>query len=484
MAGRSQTDARLIALGARCELARRNFYEYCKLFSPDFYSDDRPYIKRLCDAMQDFITGDGDLLLLNMPPRFGKSRTAGNLVQWILGKDPTRKIMTGSYNVTLSTSFSKAVRDAIQEIKADKYIPVYSDVFPGVTIKEGDGAMNLWSLNGGYQNYLATSPGGTATGFGANLLIVDDLIKNSMEAYNETVKQGHWDWFTGTMLSRLEEGGKLIIIMTRWASDDLAGRALEHFGNLGLKIQHINMTAKLPDGSMLCDAVLSAKSYEIKRRTMPLDVFSANYQQEPIDLKGCLYSKLLTYEDVPRDGTGKPLFTAVRNYTDTADTGSDWLCSITYGVYDKQAYILDIYYTKDPMEITEPELARRLMEHDVGLADIESNNGGRGFARNVENIMRQQYQHYKTKINPFHQTANKVARILSNSTQVMQRVYFPVNWRDRWPEFYADINKYQREGKNAHDDCADALTGVVEFMDKVGTIKINPKIMQRGRFLR
>ena len=89
--------------------------------------------------------------------------------------------MTGSYNETLSTTFSKNVRNDIQEAKADIYKPVYSDVFPGVKIKRGDGSMNLWSLEGGYNNYLATSPTGTATGFGASILVIDDLIKNAEE---------------------------------------------------------------------------------------------------------------------------------------------------------------------------------------------------------------------------------------------------------------------------------------------------------------
>ena len=83
--------------------------------------------------------------------------------------------MTGSYNETLSTTFSKNVRNAIMEVKADKNKIVFSDVFPNVKIKHGDGAMNLWSLENGYNNYLATSPTGTATGFGASLLIIDDL---------------------------------------------------------------------------------------------------------------------------------------------------------------------------------------------------------------------------------------------------------------------------------------------------------------------
>jgi len=153
-----------------------------------------------------------------------------------LGKNNNEKIMTGSYDETLSTMFSKNVRNNIQEVKVDEFKPTYSDVFPSTKIKMGDGAMNLWSLENGYNNYLATSPTGTATGFGCTLMMIDDLIKNASEAYNEEVLQKHWDWFTNTMLSRLEEGGKIIIIMTRWASGDLAGRALEHYKAQGQKL--------------------------------------------------------------------------------------------------------------------------------------------------------------------------------------------------------------------------------------------------------
>ena len=149
--------------------------------------------------------------------------------------------MIGSYNETLSTMFSKNVRNTISEVKADKYKAVFSDVFPNVRIKLGDGAMNLWSLEGGYNNYLATSPTGTATGFGCTLMIIDDLIKNADEANNENTKQKHWEWFTNTMLSRREEGAKVIIIMTRWASDDLAGKYLDFCQNEGIAYRHICM---------------------------------------------------------------------------------------------------------------------------------------------------------------------------------------------------------------------------------------------------
>lgn len=447
-------------LGAKIELARREFFFYCNLKAPNFYKRNRKYLVELCNDLQDFYESDDEVLVINEPPRHGKSRTAGLFVEWVLGNNPNEKIMTGSYNETLSTMFSKNVRNSIQEEKADQYKPVYNDVFPNVKIKRGDGAMNLWSLEDGYNNYLATSPTGTATGFGCSLMIIDDLIKNSLEANNADVKEKHWEWFTNTMLSRLEEGGKIIIIMTRWASDDLAGKVLEEMADR--KIKHISMKALQDDGTMLCDEVLSKKSYKNKVKTMGADIASANYQQEPIDLKGRLYSSFKTYTELPKDSEGNLLFAAIKNYTDTADTGEDYLCSINYIEYNKEAYVINILYTKDPMEKTEPDTAKMLVKDKVNVADIESNNGGRGFARSVERILNTELKSNHTRIEPFHQSKNKQARMLSNATWVMDHIYFPVNWKDRWPDYYNAMVKYQREGKNKHDDAPDATTGIAE----------------------
>ena len=194
---------------------------------------------------------------------------------------------------------------------------------------------------------------------------------------------------------------------------------------------------------------------------MNKDIVLANYQQEPIDIKGRLYTSIKTYKEAPKDENGNLLFKYILNYTDTADEGGDFLCSICYGMYEDAYYILDVLYTKDPMEVTEPATAKMLTKNNVGCALIESNNGGRGFARNVERECKELGNNHTT-IKWFHQSNNKIARILSNSTSVMNNVYFPVNWQDRFPEFATDILKYQREGKNPHDDAPDALTGVYE----------------------
>lgn len=446
----------LIRLYAKIELAKRYFWDYCKLVAPDFYTDSRLFLHDLCDTLQRFYESDKKILVINMPPRHGKSRTATLLVQWLFGQNPHIKVMTGSYNETLSTTFAKQVRDKIWEEKTDGVL-VYNDIFPNTQIKQGEASAAKWALEGSEQtNYLATSPTGTATGFGCNIMIIDDLIKNAEEAYNETTLQKHVEWFINTMLSRTETGFKLIIIMTRWATGDLAGYILDNFDD----VEHINYKAVQDDGTMLCDEILTAEDYEFKTKNMNVDIVKANYQQEPIDIKGRLYSSFKTYD-------GKlPQFREIRNYTDTADTGEDYLCSINYGVtFAGEAYVLDVLYTKDPMEITEPATAQMLVKDKVNVADIESNNGGRGFARSIERIMRGDLMSNYTVVRPFTQRTNKIARILSNSTWVMEHVYFPSNWRDRWPEYHEAMVKYQKEGKNAHDDAPDATTGIAE---KVG----------------
>jgi predicted phage terminase large subunit-like protein len=435
---------------ARLELARRDFFEYCKLTASDFYEEERNFLKDLCYQLQDFYKSDEKVCVINMPPRHGKSRTAGKFVEWILGTNPNEKIMTGSYNEDLSSSFAKSVRDTIASAKTEGVI-VYNDIFPNTKIKDGEATQKKWALAGSkVSNYLATSPTGTATGFGCTIMIIDDLIKNAKEAYNENTLKNHIDWFNNTMLSRTENGFKLIIIMTRWSSNDLAGYILENYPN----VRHINYKAVQEDGSMLCEDVLSKEDYEFKTKNMNKDIIYANYQQEPIDVKNRLYTTFKTYEKLPSAHY-------IMNYTDTADEGEDYLCSIDYQMYNNEYYILDVIYTQESMEITEPAVAKMLTKDNVGNANIESNNGGRGFARNVQKELKQ-LKNTHTKVNWFHQSENKIARILSNSTGVMNNIYFPINWEDRWPEFAKHIKHYVRTGKNEHDDAEDCLTGVYE----------------------
>ncbi len=456
-----------IQFQARMELARRDFWTFCKEKAPDFYKEDRRYLKHICRELQEFYEDPNErVMIINEPPRHGKSRSGGLFAQWVFGVAPHEKIITGSYNEQLSTTFSRGVRNDIMERKASKDKIVYSDIFPNTKIKRGNSAANLWSLEGQHISYLATSPGGTVTGFGATLMIIDDIVKNAEEAMNETVLESHWTWFTNTMLSRLEKGGKVIIIATRWNTKDLSGRAIEHYKSIGVPVRMVTEKALQDDGTMLCDDVLDRSAYDLIVKTMGREIVEANYNQRPIDLVGRLYNLgFQTYKQLPVDDKGQSVVEEICAYVDTADQGADYLCCIIYAVYRQQCYVLDVYFTKEGMEITEGEVAKRLYEHRVNKAFIESNNGGRGFGRSVERILREKHHWYKTYIDLFTQSRNKKARILSSATWCQNNIKFPIGWEVNYSEFYGDVMGYQKEGKMAHDDAEDCLAGIY---DKVG----------------
>ena len=125
-----------IRLEAQKELSRRSFWEYCKFTSPDFYMEDRHFLKDLAERLQWFIEeAKEQIMVVNMPPRHGKSRTATKFVQWLFGKyGHDIKVMTGSYNETLSGTFAKQVRDCIAERKTEG-VTVYNDIFPNTRMK-------------------------------------------------------------------------------------------------------------------------------------------------------------------------------------------------------------------------------------------------------------------------------------------------------------------------------------------------------------
>ncbi|MDI9934701.1 phage terminase large subunit [Rhodococcus sp. IEGM 1351] len=443
-----------VRLEAKKELARRYLYDYCALRYPKHYKDERPYLKEVCDQVQAFANqNEKRFLVINMPPRHYKSFTAGNFVEWRFGEDPTRKVMTGSYNETLSTTFARKVRDTIDEVPSQGVL-VYRDIFPDTRVKYGQASASKWALEGSTQDsYLATSPSGTATGFGANDIVIDDIIKNAEEAYSELVLEKHWSWLTNTMLSRTEgDDWKVYVFMTRWAQGDLAGRIIDAFGD---EVEVITYKAVQDDGSMLCESVLNRRDYDLKTKEMNTDIVEANYNQKPIDIKGRLYSTFVEYEALPA-GQRKRW-----NYTDTADTGADFLCSVNYDEVDGDVYVTDVVMTDEAMETTEGLVADSLDADNVDEAIFESNNGGRGFSRNVERKLKEKGNR-KCVVKAAPQTANKEARILTSSAWVNRHVFMPRGWKQKYPEFYKQLMAYQKKGKNKHDDAPDVLAAIYE----------------------
>ncbi len=455
---------------------QKNFREFCNAMNPEFFRPSRKFQDILCNTLQAIYekelinpkTGKPyDILVVSLPPGHGKSYTAGMFCMWAYGQDISNQVITVSYNGTLSTRFAKTVRDHIEdkEIPDDTDYYVVNSFFPNLKIKSGDGAMDLWSLEGSYMSYLATSFEGSITGMRGNIGIIDDPIKNKEEAVNEKVKKKHWDWYKNTFTSRMVEGAIQIIIQTRWATDDLAGRIISKFPD---RTYVLNMPVLNENDEPLCDEILSYDAIMEKKDTLDEDIWLANYMQEPIDKKGGLYKGFKYYDFLPSED-----FEMRIAYIDTADEGTDNLCCIGAGVKDKLGYVLDIYYTDAPMEVTEEKTAIFLLENDIRYAVIESNNGGKGFARAVEKILQTKYHSRKCNITWFHQSKNKRARILVNASNVMNQLLFPQDLSKRYEKYYFDMIKWQRTGKNAHDDAPDATTGLVEVIN--GDVKVKSR---------
>jgi predicted phage terminase large subunit-like protein len=448
----------------KCELGRRSFWNYLKLSDAEFFTEDKEHLKELAQVLQNFyerklLNDEGKsfrVLILNLPPRTGKSYTLTRFCQWVLGVNNKEQIATVSYNIGMAGEFSRFVRDGIIEMPTFENQIVYNDIFPNSVMKDGDASAYKWALESNFFSYIGTGFNGTLTGKGFSLGIIDDPIKSAEEAYNERVLEGHYNFYKNTFRSRIESGGLQIINHTRWSTQDLAGRVqADQKGRVYVHKRQMEND----EGELLCPSMVNREDWEDLKSTIDPDIINANYQQTPLDIEGGLYNHFNTYEQTPK-------FTEIRAYCDTADTGADFLCSIAYGVYENKAYVLDVIYDNRAMEFTEPITAKQLNDYKVNMVNIESNNGGRGFARNIQSKLKS-YLGNRTVVKWFHQSKNKEARIFSNSYSCQERILFPIDWARRWPAFYKAIMTHSKEGKNKHDDAADTLTGVEEsFMNR------------------
>ncbi|MDO4721392.1 MAG: phage terminase large subunit [Peptostreptococcaceae bacterium] len=464
-------------------LGREDFWSYCKLVDPKFFREERSYQKKIAQTLQALYekrllhpkTGKPcRFLIINLPPGAGKSYTVAMFVTWLYGRDLTNKVVSITYNQLLSGRFSKSVRGKIEAESEPGNLKDFCvrDFFPKVKIKYGDAANNVWALEGSDMSYLASSFGGSLTGMRGNIGIIDDPIKNKEEAVNERVKADIWDFYKNTFKSRMLDGAIEIIIQTRWASDDLAGMLLSEKGD---QCYELRIQALSEEEESFCEDLYSKEDLLEKKATLDEEIWLANYMQQPIDRIGGLYGAFKTYDVYDKDKVERQIA-----YVDTADMGKDYLCCICADVIGKYAYITSVYYTDESMEITEGETARRLHEQDTRECAIESNNGGRGFARNVEAELKK-LGNKKCNIHWLHQSKNKRVRILVNASNVMEQVIFPEGWERKWPQFYRDILKYQRKGSNEHDDAPDTLTGIVEILS--GDVKIGGKLRLLDRRL-
>ena len=202
---------------ARRELARRHLLDFTKFRFPSYNTN--WHHKVLADALERVENGTLKRLIVNMPPRHGKSELVSvNFPAWAMGRNKDRSIMAASYAAGLATDFGRKVRN----IMDDQEYKILFDT----RLAEDAQAKGSWATNGRGE-YNALGVGGSATGKGASILIIDDPVKNREEADSEIVSESIWDWYRSTARTRLTPDGAIVIVMTRWRDNDLVGRILE-----------------------------------------------------------------------------------------------------------------------------------------------------------------------------------------------------------------------------------------------------------------
>lgn len=457
--------------------AQTSLLDFTEVTLPEFTVE--PFHEVYYDLLDLFAHGYIKNLIITMPPQHGKSEgSTRRLPAYILGKYPDTKIAVASYNDTFASKFNRDVQRIIDSKQ-------YFTAFPETMLSRSTNSKftsnflrnaHEFEIVGKRGGLKSVGRGGPLTGSPVDVMIMDDLYKDYQEGNSPVIRQAVWDWYTTVVTTRLHNDSQQLIVFTRWHEEDLIGlledkgkvrdlEDIDEIENMDLKHDEwlkVNFEALKTGEQTPLDPrekqdPLWGSKHSKKKLLSSLELdkekFNCLYQGNPSSKEGLMYGDFKTLRKFPE-------FKTINNYTDTADTGTDKLCSIVYGVplaeTDQHLYVVDVLYTDKPMEDTEIMTIDLLNQNKVSDCLIESNNGGRGFARVVKKQVR-------SNVRWFHQSNNKEARIFSNSSQVTNRIVMPSDWFLRWPDFYNDVSKYKKLFKsNKFDDGPDVLTGIVE----------------------
>lgn len=410
-------------------------------------------------------------------PTHNSEGSTRRLPAFVEGIDPDRKIAVVSYSSPKARKFNREIQRVIDTTE-------YREIFPDTHLNSSNVVTiaGAWVRNAdefeivGHRGSVKTvGVGGPLTGDPVDMLIMDDIYKDAKTAWSPTVRESTDDWYDTVAETRLHNDSQQLIVFTRWHQDDLAGKLLREQGVYdpvtnpnGWEVviyQAIKVGAPTDYDPRQEGEPLWPERHNLEKleavRSRNNHVFQSLYQQDPKPLQGLMYEQgFREYEAIPYSNR-----MVRKNYTDSADTGEDYLCSICYTETETGNYVTDILYTQKPMEYTEPKTAEMLTRNATQYAIFESNNGGRGFARNVEGQCRIM-GNTKTKFKWFYQGDNKAVRIFTKSADVQNLLFFPRGWDKMWPDFYQALANYMKVGKNAHDDAPDCTTGTVEWRGK------------------
>ena len=317
----------------------------------------------MAKKFQEIAEGKTKRLIINMPPRHTKSEFASFMLPaWFLGRFPDKKIIQCSNTAELAVGFGRKVRNLVDS-------EVYAKIFPNVALRSDSKAAGRWSTNANGE-YFAIGVGGTVTGKGADLLIIDDPHSEqeaALAAGDPSVFDKVYEWYTSGPRQRLQPGGSIVVVMTRWSKRDLTGKILKAMTDRdGDEWEIIELPAILPSEKPLWPEFWSYEELSKLRIELPLSKWAAQYQQNPTSEEGALVKRewwQVWEKEIP------PQCQFIIQSWDTAFTKSeraDYSACTTWGVFYKDEnendpHIILLDALKERMEF--PELKARALEY-------------------------------------------------------------------------------------------------------------------------
>ncbi len=335
------------------DLARSDLAAFATLIYPGFKN--ARHVRYIADALQNLESGAIDRLMIAMPPRHGKSTIASWLFPaWYLGRHPEGSIIACSYGAELATDFGRRVRNSVTDSR-------YQRVFPHARVAVDSAAMHRFStLMGG--SYYAVGFGGPVIGRGGNLILVDDVIKNAAEASSATHRATLQSWYEQVLYSRLEPGGAIVLVSTRWHEDDLPGWLLKEHADEGWRVISLPALAEPDDplgraeGQALWPERYPLKALARTRQQIGGAAWASLYQQRPAAAEGAIFKRHWWGEYSEADLPPQMTTTISIDTAYKATSAADFSAAIVLGATKQAIYVLDVLRGKWEF----PELRRRV----------------------------------------------------------------------------------------------------------------------------
>jgi predicted phage terminase large subunit-like protein len=427
-----------------------------------FYLPRRKSLKPIVDAFQEVSDGLLDLLTVSQPKRTGKTTTGLMYTSWKSGQRPERSSICSGSGDDLVTSFYEGCLDMFRN---DVY--GFTDVFPAATLEHTNADKHTINLQERkrFATITCRSIDGALTGSteATNLLYLDDLVKDDMEAKNRVRLDTLWDKVRGDLLGRRLEGCPIIAQGTRYSIYDPIGRLIEIAPSMGWRYKVLEIPAlnekdesnfEMTDGEGR--RIFTTEYFRNERNLLSPEQWESQFQQQPFEARGLMFppNELKYYFKLP----DKPP-DAVIAACDTAESGKDSVCMPIAYLYGDDVMVEDVVFNNSPPEITKPICAKMLFNHKVQTAEFESNNAGEYFAKDVEKALTSLGG--RTSIRTRRSISNKLTRIEFASDGVKKNFYFKdkslYSPQSDYGLFMRELTTFTRTGKVAHDDAPDGI---------------------------